>query len=168
MRENKMVRKCTKILVSCICHHMINLFRRLFALKFDTPRISRDLKMVILVHVINGPKMHASPLLTHLYWFGLIKAVNRNEASQQKGLTKFSERSWFFHFKQIFESVYFKIFFWWFFKTTLWNWRFITQFFGHHREQYQFDSLAVTGLVSAWKDFFSDWNLVCARYNYML
>ena len=37
MRENKLARKCTKIWVSCICHHMTNLLRRLFALKFDTP-----------------------------------------------------------------------------------------------------------------------------------
>ena len=38
MRENKMARKCTKVLVSCICLHMINLFQRPFALKFWTPR----------------------------------------------------------------------------------------------------------------------------------
>jgi len=41
MRENKIARKCTKILVSCICHHTIILFRRLFALKFWTPHILR-------------------------------------------------------------------------------------------------------------------------------
>ena len=36
-----MDRKCTKMLVSCIYHHMINLFGRPFALKFWTPRISQ-------------------------------------------------------------------------------------------------------------------------------
>ena len=37
MRKNKMARKCSKILVSCIWRHMINLLRRPFALKFWTP-----------------------------------------------------------------------------------------------------------------------------------
>ena len=33
---------CTKILVSCICYHMINLFRIHFALKFDISRKRLD------------------------------------------------------------------------------------------------------------------------------
>ena len=43
----KLVRKCTKILVSCICHHVINLFRIRFALKFWTPRTILEKKLFL-------------------------------------------------------------------------------------------------------------------------
>ena len=41
MRKNKMARKCTTILVSCICHHTINSLSKTFWTKFWTPHILR-------------------------------------------------------------------------------------------------------------------------------
>ena len=37
MRENKIARKCTKILVSCICHHTINSLPKTFCTKILNP-----------------------------------------------------------------------------------------------------------------------------------
>ena len=42
-----MAQICTKIWFSCIRHHMTNFLRRLFALKFDTPRRLVDLEILM-------------------------------------------------------------------------------------------------------------------------
>ena len=74
MRENKMARKCTKILVSCIRHHMINLHRKPFGLNFWTPRDislkqnsnNPDISMSFSLNLIN--EVHfAIKFLLHIY-----------------------------------------------------------------------------------------------------
>ena len=68
-------RKCTKIWVSCICYHMINLFWILFVLKFETSGKhwwfmtgQRRQKSMLIMVQISGPVTGPSQILDNLIY----------------------------------------------------------------------------------------------------